>query len=111
MNNLTPIEQQAIYELISMLKRYFKVKQVILFGCKSRGDYNIDSDIDVVIIVGEERTTENRWKVSDIQFENNLKYDVPISCRYYSENDWNAGVNANAQCQGNVLKEGINIKL
>ena len=48
---------EKLKEYAELLKKYFSVKMVILFGSYSRGSARVDSDIDVAVVL--ERLPEN----------------------------------------------------
>ncbi len=48
---------EKLKEYAELLKKYFAVKMVILFGSYSRGSARVDSDIDVAVVL--ERLPEN----------------------------------------------------
>lgn len=75
---LTNQETAALEELISSVNDVFDVKNIILFGSKARGDSDLDSDVDVMVIIDDEETKEKRNKLSEISFEVNYKYDTNI---------------------------------
>lgn len=54
--------------------------KLILYGSYARGDFNQDSDIDIMILVNDEEASlfdyENR--VSDITYDFNIKYGTDI---------------------------------
>lgn len=54
-----------------------------LFGSKARGQDARDSDIDIMVVVGE-RTPSLVRRVLDVAFDVNLTYDVYISPRVIS---------------------------
>lgn len=55
-------------------------RSIKLFGSKARGDAAPDSDLDVLIVVGDHRR-EAEDAVLDIAFDVNLDHDVYISPR------------------------------
>ena len=57
-----------------------KLHQIVLYGSCARGDYQQDSDIDVMLLlnVGQDQLAEERKKVFDIADEIDLKYDVVL---------------------------------
>lgn len=80
---------------------------IILYGSYARGDYNEDSDIDVLILVDKEKVTmADRTHVSyplyDIGFENQLV----ISPKVFSKQSW-AAPKVVSPFYFEVNKEGI----
>lgn len=55
---------EKLKEYAELLKKYFAVKMVILFGSYSRGSARLDSDIDVAVVL--ERLPEN---ILDVEIE------------------------------------------
>lgn len=58
-----------------------KLKQIILYGSYARGDYNENSDIDVMILTDltDEEISSARKKISDLAFDLEMEYDVMLS--------------------------------
>ncbi len=60
-------------------------EQIILFGSYARGDYNKDSDIDLMVIIKEKIDRKEKNKILDkmaiIFFENNLNIDFFIKTK------------------------------
>lgn len=71
----TGIKQQVIDEIRELARKY-EVKQVLLFGSRSRGDYKRTSDIDLAVTGGnidrfaldveEETTTLLKYDIVDL---------------------------------------------
>lgn len=59
--------------------------QIILFGSYARGDYNKDSDIDLMVIIEGKIDRKEKNKILDkmaiIFFENNLNVDFLIETK------------------------------
>ncbi len=72
-------ERRAIEEFMQHIRRAFprQVEQMILFGSKARGESDLDSDIDVLLV-----TDSEDWRfchaISDIAADISLHYDVLI---------------------------------
>ena len=63
-----------------------RLVEVILFGSRARDDAGSDSDIDVMIVVGDAvDANEEIRRVSPLASELSLKHDVVISCVHVSE--------------------------
>jgi len=86
LNILSPKEQKAIAELVELLQsRYGSVVASIkLFGSKARGDFALESDIDLFIVFEREVDWRFRDEINGLIFPLNLKYDMFISARVYS---------------------------
>ncbi|RJX26557.1 MAG: nucleotidyltransferase domain-containing protein [Dethiobacter sp.] len=70
-------------ELIEKVKPLFgdKLKKVVLYGSYARGDYDEESDVDVMFLVDkeEEELRKDVKKVIILETEIGLQYDVFIS--------------------------------
>jgi predicted nucleotidyltransferase len=75
--------QKELGEFIQMIKEMFgeQLKDIIVYGSYARGDFNENSDIDIMILVGlsasEIKQLENM--VYDSAFDLELKYGKSIS--------------------------------
>ena len=60
-NLLTPQERQAVDTLVQSLRQKYpdRIREVMLFGSKARGDSRPDSDIDLLILVDDDH-----WRFS-----------------------------------------------
>lgn len=63
-----------------------RLKNVILYGSYARGDYDDESDIDVMIIVDmpPEKLSGYRWDMSCFTADLNIENDVLISVKLQS---------------------------
>lgn len=70
-------------ELIEKITPIFgdKLKKVILYGSYARGDYDAESDVDVMFLVDKEEEELRKYvdKVISLETEIGLQYDVFIS--------------------------------
>ena len=92
----------ALNEFVKTLKERYKgrIKKIILFGSYARGDYDEESDIDILII-GDVPQRE----ISFLSAEILLKYGEVISAIVKSEEEFEKY--KNFSFYKNVLKEGI----
>jgi len=82
-----------------------RLKRIILYGSYARGDFNEESDIDLLIVLkGKVVPGKEIDKMIDIITEINLKYDVLISVYPVSEEDYKK---VNSPLLINVRREGI----
>lgn len=85
-----------------------KLKSVILFGSYARGDFDNESDIDVMILVDmpQEELSKYRWDMSCFTADLNVENDVLLSVRLQSAplfEQWKTTL----PFYKNVVKEGI----
>jgi predicted nucleotidyltransferase len=84
---LSAREKSVLKQFKASLKQTLgdQLDELMLFGSKARGDYRLDSDIDVLVIV----TTDDwhiRDKVYDVATDMLLQVDVCISPKVISKN-------------------------
>ena len=74
-----------VNELEKIYGTYFK--EVILYGSYARGDFKINSDMDIMILtsLSDSEIKELEKKVYDIAFEYELMHDVMISVNIKNE--------------------------
>ena len=80
-NYLSPVEKKALAELKEKIKEKYPDAEIILYGSKARGDYNKNSDIDLMIIIKDEHQINK-----SISFEELEKlYFLPVNEKIENE--------------------------
>ena len=93
------------------LKKFLgeKLKKVILFGSYSRGDYDSDSDIDLIALVDEPQPDEKyEDQIVDIVVDLSIEFDVVLSLFLENEREYEKESVYTPFLQ-NIHKEGIEI--
>ena len=86
---LTREERQAVEAFVTALHQQYpdRIKDVILFGSKARGDSHPDSDIDILILVDDDD-----WRfshaISRLAARVSLDYDVLLGPRVIRQARW-----------------------
>lgn len=106
---ISEVENNAIKTLYKLAREQFKIRKIILFGSKARGNADIYSDIDLLVLTEKVRTDEDRWMLSDLSAEINVTMGVALSCLYFNEKDWEKGENVNPLLKENIEREGVEI--
>ena len=85
-----------------------KLHKVILYGSYARGDYDNESDIDVMILadITMAEAAEARRKIRDLIDNIDMEHDVLLSLHVTSSAMFYAFLNAQPFYQ-NVLKDGV----
>ena len=83
---------EKVKRILTEVKKYLiesfgdKIRQVILYGSYARGDYNKDSDIDILIVVSDEANpVEVEESLNDLLFEILLNENELCSVRAIPE--------------------------
>jgi len=101
-------ERQAIEEFMRCVRQTFsrQVEQMILFGSKARGENNLYSDIDVLLV-----TDNEDWRfchaISDIAADVSLHYDVLIEPHVIEQTRWERMRRGRFVLRETVRNEGI----
>lgn len=86
-----------------------KLKKIILFGSYSRGDYENDSDIDLIALVDEPQPDEKyEDQIVDIIVDLSIELDVVLSLFLENETEYEQE-RAYMPFFQNIDKEGIEI--
>jgi uncharacterized protein len=106
--------KQLLEELVQNITPIFdqKLKRVILFGSYARGDYDEESDIDVMLLIDDEaKTLQSKYRkpVQRVTSDINWKYDALVCSILQNEQDFYAAVESIIPFYRNVEKEGITV--
>lgn len=85
-----------------------RIKKIILYGSYARGDYNENSDIDILILtdLNFNEIEYYRDKVSDIAFDIELEKGITISPLIKNIDKYNSRINI-IPFYANIQKEGV----
>lgn len=85
-----------------------RLKKVILYGSYARGDYNKQSDVDIMILadLSFEEIEEYRDRISDIAYDIELETGIIVSPVIKNVDKYNAKVQF-VPFYKNVQKEGV----
>ncbi|MFQ6121195.1 MAG: nucleotidyltransferase domain-containing protein [Methanosarcinales archaeon] len=99
---------KALEEFVNKaLEKYGdKIEKMILFGSYARGDYNKDSDIDILVI-WKDRKIEGWNALENIAVDLLLKFDVLISLKIVSPSEFEIMRRLEAPFLKNIQKEGV----
>jgi predicted nucleotidyltransferase len=105
--NLSDDEIVAIEEATKLLRNSFPVEEIILFGSKSRGDDDPESDIDLLVLTTRALTRKERHHLSDVLFPIQLKYDVVLSPLVVSAKEWRYGLISVLPIHDEIETQGV----
>ncbi|MBN1627984.1 MAG: nucleotidyltransferase domain-containing protein [Deltaproteobacteria bacterium] len=105
--NIDDREKKAITEAARLLREKFHAKEVILFGSKARGDDDMESDIDLLVLTDDQVSWSQRKEINDSLYEIQLKYDVVISPMITTFSNWKDGVFSVMPIHDEISVQGI----
>ena len=105
-NTINMILNEFTQEIKKLLGN--RLKKIILYGSYARGDYNKNSDIDIMILtdLNFEEIEEYRDKISDIAYDIELENDIIISPIIKNIDKFNARINI-VPFYSNIQREGV----
>lgn len=84
--------QPLLQKLKSGLKQIYgeQFKKAYLFGSYARGDYDLDSDIDVLIVLSDfKKYGEELRRTSELVGDLSFDYETTVSVVFSREQEWN----------------------
>jgi predicted nucleotidyltransferase len=100
-------ERAAIAEATKLLRENYPIKSIILFGSKSRGDDDPESDIDLLLLTTRTMTRAECHAISDDLFPIQLKYDVVLSTLIVYSDEWISGLISVLPIRDEVEEQGV----
>ena len=100
--------KEAYSELLKLFGN--KLLSVVLYGSYARGDYDSESDIDVMALVDMDRDELNKYRrcVSESANKIDLRYDVLLSIKLQDKTNFDKYKNSIPLYQ-NIVKEGLKV--
>jgi len=105
-------ERQAVLVFLELMGLHYpgRVQQAVLFGSKARGDSQLWSDIDILIITDQE-SWQLSHAISTLAARVSLEYDVLIGPRVIGQERWTQMKLHRFSFYRNIVTEGIPLKL
>lgn len=85
-----------------------KVLKIILFGSYARGDYNFESDVDIIVLVNDENLYKYRKRRVKIILKYLDKHNILLSIRIVEANKFNKYKDSLPFYQ-NVINQGVSL--
>ncbi len=82
--------------------------EIILFGSYARGDYDGESDIDLIALINEDDLKKYDKQILNINVDLSLKYEVDLSIVIESKNHFDSNVDIIPLFK-NINRDGVNI--
>jgi uncharacterized protein len=102
-------EKKALEELKEKILKIYPEARIILYGSKARGDFDRESDIDLLILIPQKINTKLEEEIYHISYEIELKYNVVFGEIIENKKFWETPLANVMPLYQNIDKEGIAI--
>jgi len=84
-----PINNDILNQINREVKLIQPEAEIVLYGSRARGDFKLNSDWDILVLV-ENHTKDNLIRlIKDKIFEIELEFEIAISTIIYEKSYWN----------------------
>lgn len=105
--SLTERDFKAVTAAVEMLTERFPVERVIVFGSKARGDFDEDSDIDLLLVTSRPVPWRERRAMIDALFDIEMAHGTIISIMLVTLEDWSSGIFTEFPIYREIMRDGV----
>jgi predicted nucleotidyltransferase len=106
---LSPKEADALAKLKRRLVREFQVEGMFVYGSAVRGESDEESDMDLLVITREHLSRQERHRITDAVFEENLREGTNFSALVVDSASWERGAASVFPLRDEILAEGVKV--
>jgi predicted nucleotidyltransferase len=103
---MTPFENQVLEKIKAKVKAIEPNAELILFGSRSRGEANENSDFDLLINTDREVSMGYELQLQTAIYDIELEMDVLIEAFLFSKKQWDNGSTPSPLIES-VRREGV----
>ena len=116
MHNFTEMEKildknckHVLLSCINAVHEKYPAAKIILYGSRARGEANLESDLDLLVLFDEDVTSEKKKIIRDLFYEISLAEDLVISTIVRSYSSWNSPISRATPLYNSIQEEGIQV--
>ncbi len=106
---MTTQEADILAKLKAKLQKRLPLSRLVLFGSRARGDADLDSDLDVLVVLNTPVSREVEDYVNDCAWEAGLEHGIVVVPVTVSRLDWEEGLLSSSLLAIAVRQEGITV--
>ena len=104
--------QSLMQQYVSNVQNIYgsHLRQIILYGSYARGDYNAESDVDIMILldIPDMEIKQYRHQLSDMTFDFNMDHDVDVKPIAKNETHYRKWMD-NYPFYANIDRDGVTL--
>jgi hypothetical protein len=104
---MEPIQKAILEGFKTRLRERLRVHKVILFGSRARGDADLESDLDVVVVLEDGIDEAAREYVSDCAWEAGFSHGIVMVPVVFTRTEWESGPERQSLFVRAVETEGV----
>lgn len=103
---LTATQREALSLLRQELLSKFDIHSMSLFGSYARGDFDDESDIDLLVVTNLPLENSKRYEITEIVCRTNLEFGTNFSSVVIARAWWESGKSKVLPIHDEVMNEG-----
>jgi len=104
---LQPNDRQAVLAAAAVLRENFPVERIVLYGSKARGDDDMESDIDLLVLTRQPVNYDMKRQMTHAVFNIQLSHNVVLSMMIVPLEQWETGVYCVLPIRQEVERDGV----
>lgn len=100
-------ERQALQEFKQFVCGIHPGAEIILYGSTARGENDVASDIDLMVVISENNSNHIEHELSTLKFNIELKYDVVIGLIVENRDFWQSARASVMPLHINIDRDGV----
>ncbi|WP_408955128.1 nucleotidyltransferase domain-containing protein [Natroniella sp. ANB-PHB2] len=100
-------QRKALSELKQNLYSSYPVIETIIFGSVARGEAEVGSDLDVLVLTKKRLSHRKKHEIYSIVTDINLQYDTNLSVLIIDKTGWESGRYSILPIKGEIADDGV----
>lgn len=107
-HRISSIEFDALLSLKrALFQRLDFVDNIVLFGSVARGEADVESDIDLLVLTTRPVSYQERHQITATITDINLEYETNFSSIVVDRTAWESGPISHLPIKANIEREGV----